>query len=71
MDNFGYLNSSLYFISVLKETCKKNLWRMYAYSRTFPSAHMSQYAFSWTTTFPLSERMYFMDDPLQFSHEHF
>ena len=71
MDNFGYLNSSLYFISVFKGTCKKNLWRTYAYSRTFPSPHTSQCAFSWTTPFPPSERMYFMDDPLQFFHEHF
>ena len=23
MDNFGYLNNSLYFLSILKQTCEK------------------------------------------------
>ena len=31
MDNFGYLNSALYFILFCNKPAKKKLWRTYAY----------------------------------------
>ena len=32
MDNFGYLNNTLYFISILWRSCEILLWRTYAFS---------------------------------------
>ena len=52
MDNFGCLNSSLYFL-FCNDFAKKKLWRTYAY----------RCAFSRTTS-PPSERTYFTDNPL-------
>ena len=63
MNNFGYLNSSFYFIYIFQQTCEKDLWCTYAYSLTYPPSHTCQYAFSWTTP-PPSKHMYFTDDPL-------
>ena len=64
MNNFGYLNSALYFTSILQQTCEKKFMTYVRLQLNLPnSPNTSQYVFCWTATPPLSVRTIRMTPP--------